>query len=134
MAAALALRGAEAQLNFPSMASTLPRPADLTDKSIQAAAIEAAHTFSRHRRWHISQSRRLSTSGSDHVVQSSILPPPETSSCEDRVSNYSSESVDFITSSDTEMESMYSVPADSSAVDSDEGPMLSAWEPRLWSF
>jgi hypothetical protein len=58
MAAALALRGAEAQLNFPNMVSTLPRPVDLGDKSIQAAAIEAAQTFSRHRRWHSAHDAR----------------------------------------------------------------------------
>lgn len=40
--AALALRGSNANLNFPNYAHSLPRPADLSDKSIQAAATEAA--------------------------------------------------------------------------------------------
>ncbi|XP_024358932.1 uncharacterized protein [Physcomitrium patens] len=44
---ALVLRGADAQLNFPNLASSLPRPQDLSDKSIQAAAIEAAQCISR---------------------------------------------------------------------------------------
>lgn len=52
MAAALVLRGADAQLNFPNLASSLPRPQDLTDKSIQAAAIEAAQNFARQVRSH----------------------------------------------------------------------------------
>lgn len=43
--AALALRGNGALLNFPKMAASLPRPADLTDKSIQAAATIAANNF-----------------------------------------------------------------------------------------
>ncbi len=42
-AAALALRGPGAILNFPKSASSLPRPADLSDKSIQAAATAAAN-------------------------------------------------------------------------------------------
>ncbi|KAG0601282.1 hypothetical protein M758_11G098600 [Ceratodon purpureus] len=165
--AALALRGAEAQLNFPNMVSTLPRPVDLTDKSIQAAAIEAAQTFSRHRKWHSthdsrSQSRsmmpRSSSQGSSEQMSSHLpscssnIPQQiracqETmSSCEDqfeRVSNYSSESADFITS-DAEMECsspmlldgetiLYTIP-DPSAIDSDEGTMSNSWEPRLWSF
>ena len=41
--AALALRGSNANLNFPNYAHSLPRPADLSDKSIQAAATEAAN-------------------------------------------------------------------------------------------
>lgn len=41
-AAALALRGQNAVLNFPKYADSLPRPLDLSDKSIQAAATEAA--------------------------------------------------------------------------------------------
>ena len=41
--AALALRGSNANLNFPNYAHLLPRPADLSDKSIQAAANEAAN-------------------------------------------------------------------------------------------
>jgi hypothetical protein len=41
--AALALRGSNANLNFPNHAHSLPRPADLSDKSIQAAATEAAN-------------------------------------------------------------------------------------------
>lgn len=167
MAAALALRGEEAQLNFPNMASTLPRPVDLTDKGIQAAAIEAAQTFSRHRKWHSTHDSRSQTFArsmmprstsqgsseqmSSHLPSSSNIPQQiracqETmSSCEDqfeRVSNYSSESTDFITS-DAEMEcsspmlmdgeTMYTIP-DSAAIDSDEGTMSNAWEPRLWSF
>lgn len=61
MAAALVLRGADAQLNFPNLASSLPRPHDLTDKSIQAAAIEAAQSFSRQMRsHHLENSRCLS--------------------------------------------------------------------------
>ncbi|CAK9254049.1 unnamed protein product, partial [Sphagnum jensenii] len=36
--AALALRGPAAVLNFPKLASSIPRPLDLSDKSIQAAA------------------------------------------------------------------------------------------------
>lgn len=51
-AAALVLRGTDAQLNFPNLASSLPRPLDLTDKSIQAAAIEAAQSFARQMRSH----------------------------------------------------------------------------------
>lgn len=46
-AAALALRGNGAQLNFPNHANSLPRPPDLSDKSIQAAATLAANNFSR---------------------------------------------------------------------------------------
>ncbi|KAG0617023.1 hypothetical protein M758_5G159400 [Ceratodon purpureus] len=46
--AALALRGNGALLNFPKLAHSLPRPADLTDKSIQAAATIAANNFSAH--------------------------------------------------------------------------------------
>ncbi|CAK9233087.1 unnamed protein product [Sphagnum troendelagicum] len=42
-AAALALRGPAALLNFPGSADSLPRPADLSDKSIQAAATAAAN-------------------------------------------------------------------------------------------
>lgn len=183
LAAALALRGADAQLNFPSMASTLPRPVDLADKSIQAAAIKAAQTFSKDRKRHSSSTHnsRSQTSTKSmmpksaaqrsdqmpiHVPSSSgnstevelcgpvsqpIRECQETvSSCEDhfeRVSNYSSESTDFITS-DAEMECtsamlmdgerfMYTTPElqpHSAAIDSDEGAMSNAWEPRLWSF
>ena len=57
-AAALVLRGADAQLNFPNLASSLPRPHDLTDKSIQAAAIEAAQSFSRQMRSHTRETSR----------------------------------------------------------------------------
>ncbi|XP_024398532.1 uncharacterized protein [Physcomitrium patens] len=46
---ALALRGNGALLNFPKMANSLPRPADLTDKSIQAAATIAANNFAQFR-------------------------------------------------------------------------------------
>ncbi|KAG0609486.1 hypothetical protein M758_8G188200 [Ceratodon purpureus] len=56
--AALVLRGADAQLNFPNQASSLPRPQDLTDKSIQAAAIEAAQSFSRQMRSHNRENSR----------------------------------------------------------------------------
>ncbi|XP_024386088.1 uncharacterized protein [Physcomitrium patens] len=45
--AALCLRGPGAHLNFPKLASSLPRPLDLSDKSIQAAANDAAKRFSR---------------------------------------------------------------------------------------
>lgn len=45
-AAALALRGNGALLNFPGHANTLPRPSDLSDKCIQAAATAAANSFS----------------------------------------------------------------------------------------
>lgn len=45
-AAALSLRGSSAHLNFPKLASSLPRPHDLSDKCIQAAANEAAKRFS----------------------------------------------------------------------------------------
>lgn len=44
-AAALALRGNGALLNFPKLAHSLPRLADLSDKSIQAAATIAANSF-----------------------------------------------------------------------------------------
>lgn len=47
-AAALALRGTGALLNFPKLAHSLPRPADLTDKSVQAAATIAANNFAAH--------------------------------------------------------------------------------------
>ena len=133
MAAALALRGAEAQLNFPNMVSTLPRPVDLGDKSIQAAAIEAAQTFSRHRRWHsahdarsqsgLARSMVAKSSTSQESSEQSTMPSSSSSnvipqqlracqaetrsSCElvqfERVSDHSSESTDFITS-DAEME------------------------------
>ncbi|XP_024374970.1 uncharacterized protein [Physcomitrium patens] len=43
--AALALRGNGALLNFPKLAHSLPRLADLSDKSIQAAATLAANNF-----------------------------------------------------------------------------------------
>ncbi len=46
-AAALALRGPNALLNFPEYSPSLPRPLDLSDKSIQAAATEAAHSLAR---------------------------------------------------------------------------------------
>lgn len=46
-AAALCLRGPGALLNFPKLASSLPRPLDLSDKGIQAASNEAAKRFSR---------------------------------------------------------------------------------------
>jgi hypothetical protein len=46
-AAALALRGSNALLNFPEHSPSLPRPLDLSDKSIQAAATEAAHSLAR---------------------------------------------------------------------------------------
>ncbi|CAM6013609.1 unnamed protein product [Sphagnum balticum] len=46
-AAALALRGPNALLNFPEYSPSLPRPLDLSDKSIQAAASEAAHSLAR---------------------------------------------------------------------------------------
>ncbi|CAK9207828.1 unnamed protein product, partial [Sphagnum troendelagicum] len=42
-AAALALRGPAALLNFPESAHSLPRPVDLSDKAIQAAAAAAAN-------------------------------------------------------------------------------------------
>ncbi|CAM6014214.1 unnamed protein product [Sphagnum balticum] len=42
--AALALRGPAAVLNFPKLASSIPRPLDLSDKSIQAAASDAANS------------------------------------------------------------------------------------------
>ncbi len=42
--AALALRGPAAVLNFPKLASSIPRPLDLSDKSIQAAANDAANS------------------------------------------------------------------------------------------
>jgi len=45
IAAALALRGNGALLNFPKLAHSLPRLADLSDKSIQAAATIAANNF-----------------------------------------------------------------------------------------
>lgn len=45
IAAALALRGNGAPLNFPKLAHSLPRLVDLTDKSIQAAATMAANNF-----------------------------------------------------------------------------------------
>jgi len=45
-AAALALRGPAALLNFPESSASLPRPADLSDKSIQAAATAAANMMS----------------------------------------------------------------------------------------
>ena len=45
IAAALALRGNGALLNFPKLAHSLPRLADLSDKSIQAAATLAANNF-----------------------------------------------------------------------------------------
>lgn len=44
-AAALALRGNGALLNFPRLAHSLPRLTDFTDKSIQAAATRAANQF-----------------------------------------------------------------------------------------
>lgn len=43
--AALALRGNSALLNFPKLAHSLPRLTDLSDKSIQAAATQAANNF-----------------------------------------------------------------------------------------
>lgn len=43
--AALALRGNGALLNFPKLAHSLPRLADLSDKAIQAAATIAANNF-----------------------------------------------------------------------------------------
>ncbi|CAM6046650.1 unnamed protein product [Sphagnum compactum] len=46
-AAALALRGPSALLNFPEYSASLPRPLDLSDKSIQAAATEAARRLAR---------------------------------------------------------------------------------------
>ncbi|CAK9206984.1 unnamed protein product, partial [Sphagnum troendelagicum] len=46
-AAALALRGPNALLNFPEYLGSLPRPLDLSDKSIQAAATEAARRLAR---------------------------------------------------------------------------------------
>lgn len=53
--AALCLRGPGAHLNFPKLASSLPRPLDLSDKSIQAAANDAAKRFSRE----VNSQRRL---------------------------------------------------------------------------
>ncbi|CAN5955891.1 unnamed protein product [Sphagnum jensenii] len=46
--AALALRGPAAVLNFPKLASSIPRPLDLSDKSIQAAATSSSSTSSIH--------------------------------------------------------------------------------------
>ena len=43
-AAALALRGGSALLNFPKLSESLPQPQDLSDKSIQAAATLAANS------------------------------------------------------------------------------------------
>ena len=54
-AAALCLRGPGALLNFPKLASSLPRPLDLSDKCIQAASNEAAKRFARE----IKSQRRL---------------------------------------------------------------------------
>lgn len=41
-AAALALQGASASLNFPELATSLPKPESLSPSSIQAAAAKAA--------------------------------------------------------------------------------------------
>jgi len=74
MAAALVLRGADAQLNFPNLASSLPRPHDLTDKSIQAAAIEAAQNFARHVRSHNRAFATMPATSSTTTSQAHILP------------------------------------------------------------
>lgn len=143
MAAALVLRGTDAQLNFPNLASSLPRPHDLTDKSIQAAAIEAAQNFARQMRSHNRAFAAPSASSSrDPPIQLETAEESEAAAA--RVtSNHSLTAVEFESSGmqhDMEVDLMYSMREpmlhNSTVIDSDhEGAYNSySWEPRLWSF
>ncbi|GJM98196.1 hypothetical protein PR202_ga15183 [Eleusine coracana subsp. coracana] len=74
-AAALAVKGPAAVLNFPAMAASLPRPASAAPRDVQAAAARAAAMGDHH----------LITGGGATAMQTSPPPPgrPEQPSLED---------------------------------------------------
>jgi hypothetical protein len=74
-AAAFALRGPSALLNFPEYFASLPRPLDLSDKSIQAAATEAARALTRRTGKQL-QIRRFSTLQATCIAAAGSSPPP----------------------------------------------------------
>ncbi|CAK7327858.1 unnamed protein product [Dovyalis caffra] len=61
--AALHLRGREAQLNFPEMVDSLPRPASSSTEDVQMAAQEAASLFRRQKKCSEVASGSSSSSG-----------------------------------------------------------------------
>ncbi|CAM6040846.1 unnamed protein product [Sphagnum compactum] len=74
-AAAFALRGPSALLNFPEYFASLPRPLDLSDKSIQAAATEAARALTRRTGKQL-QIRKFSTLQATCIAAAGSSPPP----------------------------------------------------------
>lgn len=78
--AALTIKGQSACLNFPELAAVLPRPATVSPKDIQAAAIKAAAaTFDAQREPPADDSSREESRRS----RSSCSPPPTTPSSRD---------------------------------------------------
>jgi hypothetical protein len=109
-AAALCLRGPGALLNFPKLASSLPRPLDLSDKCIQAASNEAAKRFAREvksqRRLYRLQSLQANTSDYSPQSHSKLQPiaacpnsmalnRPALTPCKIEVNDYSGEQYFF---------------------------------------
>jgi hypothetical protein len=109
-AAAVCLRGPGALLNFPKLASSLPRPLDLSDKCIQAASNEAAKRFAREvksqRRLYRLQSLQANTSDYSPQSHSKLQPVaacpnsmapnrPALAPCQIEVNDYSGEQYFF---------------------------------------
>jgi hypothetical protein len=109
-AAAVCLRGPGALLNFPKLASSLPRPLDLSDKCIQAASNEAAKRFAREvksqRRLYRLQSLQANTSDYSPQSHSKLQPiaacpnsmalnRPALTPCKIEVNDYSGEQYFF---------------------------------------
>ncbi|KMZ65551.1 hypothetical protein ZOSMA_31G01410 [Zostera marina] len=84
--AALSIKGESTYLNFPELASELPRPATSSPKDIQAAAAKAASaTFSQNRRvvGVVRTDKENLASNSNSINRSPILEIPASSSCEE---------------------------------------------------
>ncbi|XP_027355942.1 dehydration-responsive element-binding protein 3-like [Abrus precatorius] len=76
--AALSIKGANAILNFPELANSLPRPASLAPRDVQAAATKAAHMDS-------FDSLSSTFSSSDELSQIIELPSLESDGSEKEV-------------------------------------------------
>ncbi|XP_065850298.1 dehydration-responsive element-binding protein 3-like [Euphorbia lathyris] len=72
--AALSIKGNAAILNFPELANSLPRPASLAPRDVQAAATKAAHMENLDFTTHPPTSMDLSSSEDDQLTEIVELP------------------------------------------------------------
>ncbi|URE00086.1 hypothetical protein MUK42_20323 [Musa troglodytarum] len=78
--AALTIKGQSAHLNFPELATQLPRPASASPKDIQAAAMLATATFCA---TSLTPCTSSEASGADHAEPPASRSPPSTTSSSD---------------------------------------------------